>query len=181
MLIQSNVFLSYAADTKPLAEEIARVLRNQGIQTWADFKDLHPDSLCRDEVEQALQRAQSFIILVGPSDRTTRWQQWEWRSALEQVWTDSAKSLIPIVVGEGELPPFLRRWAALRIDPEDRSFKWADHLVGVLRTSGNNTRLGLTAKDKQVLRDRLDEIALAAVELEKMETRKYSSEVDARH
>ncbi len=40
----SNVFLSYAADTKPLAEEIARVLRNQGIQTWADFKDLHPGS-----------------------------------------------------------------------------------------------------------------------------------------
>ena len=50
----SSVFISYAADTKPLAEELTRALENQGIEAWVDFKNLRPGQRWKDELERAL-------------------------------------------------------------------------------------------------------------------------------
>lgn len=47
MATGTNVFISYASDTKPLAEELARALESQGIEPWVDFKDLQPGQRLR--------------------------------------------------------------------------------------------------------------------------------------
>ena len=54
----TDVFISYASDTKSLTEELARALEREGIHAWADFKDLKPGQLLKDEIEEALERAQ---------------------------------------------------------------------------------------------------------------------------
>jgi len=69
----SDVFISYAADTKPLAEELTLALQREGINTWADFKDLKPGQLWKDEIEHALENARSVVILVSPDSQSTRW------------------------------------------------------------------------------------------------------------
>src|SRR6266446_6666256 len=58
-----NVFISYASDTKPLAEELTRALESQGIEPWVDFKDLQPGQRWREELERAIDAAQWFVIL----------------------------------------------------------------------------------------------------------------------
>ena len=51
MATGTNVFISYASDTKPLAEELTRALESQGIEPWVDFKDLQPGQRRREELE----------------------------------------------------------------------------------------------------------------------------------
>jgi hypothetical protein len=69
----ASVFISYASDTKPRAEELARALENQGLEPWVDFKDLHPGQQWREELERAIEEAQWFLILVGSASRATPW------------------------------------------------------------------------------------------------------------
>jgi hypothetical protein len=45
MATESDVFISYAADTKPLAEQLTQALQTQGFHAWVDFKDLRPGQL----------------------------------------------------------------------------------------------------------------------------------------
>jgi len=57
MATGTNIFISYASDTKPLAEELTRALESQGIEPWVDFKDLQPGQRWREELERAIDAA----------------------------------------------------------------------------------------------------------------------------
>lgn len=157
----SNVFIAYAADTKPLAEELTLALQREGIQTWADFKDLKPGQLWKDEIENALQNAQSFVILVSPESKMTRWAEVEWRLALTNAWSDPQKMLIPVVVGENEVPPFLSDWVPLRIDPGAQSGRWTSDILQALRSAPNRSIPRAGVHEKQKRTDRLNEMASA--------------------
>jgi hypothetical protein len=50
----NNVFISYATDTKPAAEELTRALEQNGFHAWADFKDLHAGDRWQREIERAV-------------------------------------------------------------------------------------------------------------------------------
>jgi hypothetical protein len=156
MAPSTYVFISYAEDTKPLAKKLAYALQREGIRTWADFKDLKPGQLWKDEVESALDKAQWFVILVSPHSQSTRWAEVEWRLALTKAWSDSSKVLIPVVVGGNEAPPFLRDWVSLRIDPDDEPAKWIADVLQVLRSARNRFVSGATHAERQA---RLNDMA----------------------
>jgi len=62
MVSGSDIFVSYASDTKPLAEQLVQALQNKGIRAWADFKDLHPGQRFQDEVNRAVQSAKWLLF-----------------------------------------------------------------------------------------------------------------------
>ena len=131
---EPGVFISYARDTKPLAESLSRALEERGISSWAGFKDLQPGQRWREEVERALKDAGSFLILVGPDSSPGPYVQAEWQAALTQAWSDPHKILIPIVFGAAEPPPFLRNWVPLRVDPGTEPSKWILRVVDALES-----------------------------------------------
>ncbi len=107
-------------------------------------------------------RPQFFLILVGPDSRTSQWQEWEWRAALEKVWADSRKTLIPLIVGPGESPPFLRDWVSSRIDPVAEPAYWTKRVLQMLKTTRNRGAHVLTIEDRKERKERLNEITRAA-------------------
>jgi hypothetical protein len=84
MATESEVFIS-AADTKLLAEQLTDALQTQGFHAWADFNDLRPGQLRLDELEHALDKARSFLILVSAKSRASARQETEWRAMLTKV------------------------------------------------------------------------------------------------
>jgi len=169
MPAESDVFISYATDTRPLAEQLTQSLQEQGFHVWVDFQNLRPGQPWQIEIEQALERARSFLILVSPKSRASAWQENEWRAALVKVWSDSDKRLIPVVVGGNEPPAFLRNWVWLRVDPAAEPGTWTRHVVDVLQSASNGAVKAPSAGDRQEWRQRLDEIRLAAEELGRTE------------
>jgi hypothetical protein len=178
MAKSTNVFISYAADTKPLAEELVLALQKEGIQTWADFKDLKPGQLWKDEIENALEKAQSVVILVSPTSQSTRWAEMEWRLALTKAWSDSDKVLIPVVVGGNDTPPFLHDWVSLRIDPGTEPARWTADILRVLRSARNRAVHGVGSYDQRERRARLDEMAHAAEQFRRGEPVNVQADAD---
>jgi hypothetical protein len=169
MVTESGVFISYAADTKPLAEQLTQALQTQGFHAWADFKDLRPGQVWQDEIERALEDARSFLILVSPTSRAGSWQEVEWRAALAKVWTDSDKRLIPVLVGGTEPPPFLRNWVSLIVDPAAEPANWTRHVVNALLSAPNERVPASIDRNRRERERRLDEMSRTAEELGKNE------------
>jgi hypothetical protein len=165
----SSVFISYAADTKPLAEELTRALESQGIEAWVDFKDLRPGQRWKDELERAIGAARWVLILVGSGNRATAWQEAEWSAALTRTWGDSDKKLLPVIFGQTEPPPFLRNWVSLRVDPDKEPTTWTRHVLDALRSVRNEAVHGVSVKNRHERRKRLDEMSEAAKGLRKGE------------
>ena len=158
----SSVFISYATDTKLLAEELTRALESQGIEAWVDFKDLRPGQRWKDELEHAIGAAQWVLILVSSGNRATAWQEAEWSAALSHSWADSDKRLLPVVFGQTEPPPFLRNWVSLRVDPAKEPLTWTRHVLDALRSGRNEAVHGVVAQNRRERQKRLDEISKAA-------------------
>jgi hypothetical protein len=169
MVSGSSVFISYAADTKPLAEELTRALERQGIEAWVDFKDLRPGQRWKDELDRAIGAARWVLILVGSGTRSTAWQDAEWSTALARTWADSGKTLLPVIFGQTELPPFLRNWVSLRVDPDKEPSTWTRHVLDALRSDRNEAVHGVSAENRRERQTRIDEIGTAAKELRKGE------------
>ncbi len=156
----ANVFISYASDTRPLAEELTKALESQGIEPWVDFKDLHPGQLWKEELERAIDAAQWVLILVGSHSRTTRWQEAEWSAALTRSWVDREKRLLPIMFGQDDPPPFLRNWVALRVNPDTEASTWTRKVIDILRNLRNEA-IHTGAKSREERQQRFAEIRQA--------------------
>ena len=170
MTADSDVFISYAADTQSLAEQLTEALQKQGMHAWADFKDLRPGQRWQEELERAVENAGWFVILVSPQSYATPWQEAEWRAALTRVWSDPHKTIIPVIVGGGDTPPFLRDWVTLRIDPTTPAAEWTHQVLEAFQYRRNESAHVRNPQERREREERLDEMSRAARELGKRDT-----------
>jgi hypothetical protein len=157
----TNVFISYASDTKHLAEELTKELESQGIEAWVDFRNLQPGQRWREELEHAIGRANWVLILVGAHSRATQRQEAEWSAALARTWADREKRLLPLVFGQEDPPPFLRNWVALRINPDTEASTWTRKVLDVMRKRSNE-EADVVPDHREERQQRLEEIRRTA-------------------
>jgi hypothetical protein len=118
-------FLSYATADRKVAEKLREELERQGVPLlWWDDSTLAPGSRWRDTIEDAIRSANAILVLAGPRSEPDEWQQFTWRAALETVWEDSGKRIVPILLGDAKVPTFVYSadvpFQAVRIDdPSD--------------------------------------------------------------
>lgn len=174
----ANIFISYAPDTKLLAEELTKALESHGFDPWVDFNGLHPGQQWREQLDRAVGDAQWLLILVGSASRATPWQEAEWGAALSRTWEDREKRLLPIVFGDSDPPPFLRNWVPLRVAPGTQSSTWTAQVMDVLRELRNDA-VHTGPKNRAELRERLDEIKKAAEALRYGQTDAPPIQVDS--
>lgn len=164
----SQVFISYAADTKPFARELTEALQEHGIRAWTDF-DFRAGERFQDELRRVLDEADTFVILVRPDSRATNWSESEWRAVLEKTWMDSGKTLLPVVIGAGDPPAFLRPWVSCKVDPLMEPGRWTGRVIDALLSEAPRYQ-GLTERDRRERSHRLDEIADVADELRRLDS-----------
>jgi len=157
-----KVFISYANDSKPLAEELTQAFSNEGITVWADFKDLRPGDQWRIKLEQAIKASNLFLFLISPNIQMSPWQELESQTALAKAWTDSKTKVLPVVTGSSEPPPFLRNWVTLKVDPKAEPLTWTKRVVDAVQSNHPPTIRALPAKSKRERAKRLNEIGRAA-------------------
>jgi tetratricopeptide (TPR) repeat protein len=91
-----------------MAAELATFLRREGLESWVAGQQLEPGQDWRESVERALEAAQAVILLVGPEPPSDTVRS-EWSMVLESLWDDKeGKVLLPLVLDDAPLPPFLR-------------------------------------------------------------------------
>lgn len=102
-----HVFLSYPAASQKLADRLRAELSRDGLSISAFDARERAGVEWRKQVEPMLRAADDILILVGPRKRPDEAQQLEWQMALQAVWQDPGKRLIPVLVRDAAPPPFV--------------------------------------------------------------------------
>jgi hypothetical protein len=100
-----DIFLSYSSADRKVAEGLREELGRQGVTVWSDPGNSSLD--WRGRMEDGIRSADAILVLVGPRDGTDEAQQLTWRAALEAVWQDPSKRLVPVLLKGAELPTFV--------------------------------------------------------------------------
>lgn len=107
-----DVFLSHASADKPAVQELARRLRERGLEPWLDVWNLIPGAAWQEAIEVALEHSAACAVCLGPGG-TGPWQNAEMRAALSRQHETGRMRVIPVLLPGAErgersrLPPFL--------------------------------------------------------------------------
>ena len=132
---KTRVFISFSHSPheRGLVEKLIKELHAHQISTCSTAENLAAGVNWQRDVEQAVKSADAVIILVDPKRAPDQRQQFEWRVALETQWEDPKKRLIPVLLGNAELPSFLSSRQALRVKAPKRDWGRAvEELVHVV-------------------------------------------------
>jgi hypothetical protein len=128
-----DVFISYSKHDQKWAERLNKTLVASGFSTWLVTERSTLVSSLQRQIEEAVRSTTNIVVLIGPGQEPSEFQRFEWGAALEAVWSDPTKQLIPLLLRGADLPSFVRSAAATgeaiaAIRIENPSNDW-DHAV----------------------------------------------------
>jgi hypothetical protein len=135
-----KVYLSHGHDTAAPAKRLSESLAHAGVEPIDPVGLLRPGEDWAGAIERAVDEADAMVFLVGPDTARQSVLEREWSTALERSWSYPDKPLIPVVLGDVELPAFLRDRQAIRAEPEADMSAVATAIVEAI--SGRKASLG---------------------------------------
>jgi TIR domain len=130
-----SVFISHSRVNSSMALRLSDELHKRNVETWLDLRDLTTGKDWESEVSSAIRSAAGFVFVIGPAGPSDRWQTFEWQQIVEnEYYLDPSKPLIPVLIGEPEMPGFLKTRHRLVLDETPSSFgDVADQIVNALQ------------------------------------------------
>jgi hypothetical protein len=118
-----HVFISHSRRNANVALKLCEKIETRGIKPWLDLRDIEWGTDWNDRVREAIRGAQGFVFLIGPGNNTDQSQRFEWQVITEEeYYLDPEKPLIPVILGEAELPGFLKTRQAVRVSEHSINF-----------------------------------------------------------
>ncbi len=115
----ASVFLSYSWADKPLARELAAGLDARGYRVWIDEGELRVGDSLVQSISDALDRVDFVVALVSQASVSSDWCRKEISLAMTGEVKRQGITVMPLRVGEVEMPPTLKDKVHLAINPDD--------------------------------------------------------------
>ena len=120
-----QLYVSHSRENASVALRLCDVLAKRGIQTWLDVRDLELGAGWNEKVSDAILHADAWLFLIGPGPNDQS-QRFEWQQIVEQdCYLDPSRALIPVVIGNPEVPGFLTVRHYIHLDPSSIDFEAA--------------------------------------------------------
>jgi len=107
-----RIFLSHSHADRKLAATLRKRLEAEGLTVSSFDEDPSTASGWHRDLEEAIRSASAILLLLNARAKVDDPQRITWRLALEAVWADSSKRLIPILLQDAELPAFVKSASA---------------------------------------------------------------------
>ena len=129
------VFISHSRQNSGAALKLSDELARRGVETWLDLRELESGLDWNRKVAEAVRNAAGFVFIIGPDGPADRWQRYEWQQVVEEeYYLDSSKALVPVLIGQAEMPGFLSFRRTLEVDEHAIDFPAvADAVIDALR------------------------------------------------
>lgn len=104
-----TIFLSYARPDAEAVDRIAGDLRSQGVEPWLDRQDIVAGDEWLPQIETAISRAEFMLVFISQASLQSRWVKREYEAAFESQAKARGTRLIPVLLEQVQLPPFLSK------------------------------------------------------------------------
>lgn len=112
-----KIFITYDTADAHIARGIAEQLKQSGIQTSLGEWEVQPLESISDKIARDLAASDFLVVLVSPASIHSRWIQDELLPFVGRELNERAITVIPIRIGDVELPPALSTRQYLDLEP----------------------------------------------------------------
>ena len=103
----STIFLSHNHNDKPFVRELAKYLRQYGIEVWVDEAEIKIGDSLIDKVGKAIKENAYVGVVISRHSVNSTWVERELQIALQREFREKRVVVLPILLDESELPIFL--------------------------------------------------------------------------
>ncbi len=166
-----RIFISSPSGKSSVARKLANDLEARGFQSFVPSRDLQEgDDFA--QIAWLISQSDAFLVIVEPKPKRSVKQEREWFAVLNEA-SDltKGKRLIPVVLGEGEPPNFLKNWEALRLRAPGDSKQWhklVEAISSALQSREKPKLMALNKSDLDRWSRRLESIAETARQLKSL-------------
>ena len=144
-----TVFISYQHGDRDLARQLAEGLKDAGLTVWIDEEELLIGSSLIEQLATAVEGVDYFLALVSPESVNSRWCQKEISMALTDGIGREGVQVLPVRVGDVEMPASLRDQVYQQLDTENLT-PAIEKIVGdVQRYNERKQRIGAKAMTEE--------------------------------
>ena len=105
---QRDVFLSYSSQDRRFAERLAGDLVGHGLRVWWDRWEMQVGDSLIAKIQDGIQASSWLAVVLSPTSVASNWVKRELASALaDEISTDRVR-VLPLLIADCEIPPFLR-------------------------------------------------------------------------
>lgn len=125
-----DIFISHSSVDKTSAFHLSKILNYCAIDVWLDDWELEVGQSLTDEIAKAMDDARYIAILITENYNKSVWTKTEYKKALSREQKEERTVMLPLIVGEAEIPDFLED--KVYIDLRDHFFAGIVKLVGLV-------------------------------------------------
>ena len=125
-----DIFISHSSRDKPAALRLATTLNFCAVDVWLDDWELEVAQSLSDEIAKAMNDSRYIAILITENYNTTVWTKTEYKKALAREQKENRTVMLPLIVGEAQIPDFLED--KIYIDLRTEYFAGITKLVGMI-------------------------------------------------
>jgi hypothetical protein len=103
----ANVFISHRTADLPLAERLAREIRNAGHEVWLDEWKISVGDSIVEKINEGLQGATYTILCYSSAGVMSPWMSREWMATLSRQLNGRGVKVLPARLSGGEAPAIL--------------------------------------------------------------------------
>jgi hypothetical protein len=136
-----HVFLSYSTQDRELALELKHALEACGVNVWIDVDRIRAGSFFVTELEQAIERAAAFVVLVTAASLASGWVREECGRAISlSIQSMFRLPVIPIAVEGAVVPGFLANRHVLQLPARSHLLSVAARIAAALSAESGSVQ-----------------------------------------
>jgi 5'-deoxynucleotidase YfbR-like HD superfamily hydrolase len=101
------VFLSYSSRDRAFVRRLNLDLKSHSIDTWMDEDNIPFGASIPEEIQKGLNKATILLVFLSEHSVASRWVANEWQTKFFQQVQDRKIIVVPILINDCEIPPFL--------------------------------------------------------------------------
>lgn len=129
-IAKPQIFISHSSRDKAAAVSVATDLSFCAVDVWLDDWELEVGQSLTDEIAKAMDSSRFIAILITENYNKTVWTKTEYKKALAREQKEKRTVMLPLIVGEAEIPDFLED--KIYIDLRTEYFSGITKLVGMI-------------------------------------------------
>lgn len=139
-----DLFLSHSSKDKADALRLAKTLNYCAVDVWLDDWEMEVGQSLPDEISKAMNESRYIAVLITENYNNTVWTKKEYKKAVARGEKEERNVLLPLIVGEAEVPEFLEE--KIYLDLRQDYFSGILKIVGLVHAISSHRISSVLAK-----------------------------------